>query len=97
MRKSIEINKISNLEELENYRRKLYGIKNLLGHMDGYTFFSDYYVAKMDALEQKYNAFENGEVETSLRLISKKENKLVSLFKMLKKLLFGKKQEDIEF
>ena len=89
--------KISNLEELENYRRKLYGIKNLLGYMDGYTFFSDYYVAKMDALEQKYNAFENGEVETSLRLISKKENKLISLFKMIKKLLFGKKQEDIEF
>ena len=88
--------KISNLEELENYRKKLYSIKYLLGYMDGYTFFNDYYVAKMDELEKKYNAFENRDVVTAIKLITKKENKLVKLFNMLKKLLFGRKtQEDI--
>lgn len=91
--------KISNLEELENYRKKLYGIKYLLGYMDGYTFFNDYYVAKMDELEKKYNAFENGDVVTAIKLITKKENKFVKLFNMLKKLLFGGKEakEDINF
>ena len=83
--------KIYNLEELEIYRKKLYGIKYLLGYMDGYTFFNDYYVEKMDALERKYNAFENGEVETSIKLNSKKENKILSFFNLIKKLLFGEK------
>ena len=48
---------ISNLEEVENYRRKLYTFKDYLGCTEGYTFFNDYYVNKMEQLENKYNAF----------------------------------------
>lgn len=82
---------ISNLEEVENYRRKLYTFKDYLGCTEGYTFFNDYYVNKMEQLENKYNALENGTVENAIKLITKKESKIISFFKALKKLIFGKK------
>ena len=90
-------NSISNLEEVENYRRKLYNFKDYLGSMEGYTFFNDYYVNKMMELEKKYNAIENGEVETAIKVISKKENIFVSIFKAIKRLILGKdkKEENI--
>ena len=83
-------NSISNLEEVENYRRKLYNFKDYLGCMEGYTFFNDYYVNKMMELEKKYNSIENGEVETAIKVITKKENIFVSIFKAIKRLLLGK-------
>ena len=82
-------NNISTLEDVENYRRKLYNFKDYLGSMEGYTFFNDYYVNKMIELEEKYNAIENGEVETAIKVISKKENIFVSIFKAIKKLILG--------
>ena len=82
---------ISNLEEVENYRRKLYTFKDYLGCTEGYTFFNDYYVNKMEQLENKYNALENGNVENAIKLITKKESKIISFFKALKKLIFGEK------
>ena len=51
---------ISNLEELEDYRRKLYSFRNLLATTEGYTFFNDYYVEKIAQVEHKYNVLENG-------------------------------------
>ena len=80
---------ISNLEEVENYRKKLYTFRDYLGFAEGYTFFNDYYINKMEELEEKYNAIENGVVETSLKVISRKENKIIAFFKALKKLVFG--------
>lgn len=82
---------ISNLEEVENYRRKLYTFKDYLGCTEGYTFFNDYCVNKMEQLENKYNALENGNVENAIKLITKKESKIISFFKALKKLIFGEK------
>lgn len=82
---------ISNLEEVENYRRKLYTFKDYLGCTEGYTFFNDYYVNKMEQLENKYNALENGNVENAIKLITKNESKIISFFKALKKLIFGEK------
>lgn len=87
-------NEITNLEEVENYRRKLYYFKDYLGAVEGYTFFNDYYVSKMEALEEKYNALENGEVITALKIVSKKENKFITFIKKLKKLFFGESKED---
>ena len=86
-------NDITNLEQVENYRKKLYNFKDYLGFAEGYTFFNDYYVQKMNELENKYNAIENGEVELALKLITKKENKLIALFKAIKKLIFGEKAQ----
>ncbi len=93
-------NTISNLEELEKYRKKLYSFKDYLGFAEGYTFFSEYYVNKMEELENKYIALENGteEIPTKLKVITKKENKIIAFFKTLKKLIFSSKssKETIE-
>ena len=85
--------KISNLEELEIYRKKLYSFKDYLGFADGYTFFNDYYIEKMSALEHKYNILENGGIETAINLQSKKDNKILAFFKALKKLILGQKDK----
>ena len=89
-------NNISNLEELEAYRKKLYSFKDCLGIAEGYSFFNNYYVRKMEALEEKYNAFENGTYETSLKVLSKKENKIIAFFRAIKKLIFGESKETIK-
>lgn len=92
-----EFNRILTLEDVENYRKKLYSFKNYLGHTEGYTFFNDYYVSKMEALEKKYNALENGdlnEIETAIRLITKKESLFVKFINKIKKILFGSSQEE---
>lgn len=86
-------NHISNLEEVENYRKKLYSFKDYLGSTEGYTFFNDYYVNKMEQLEEKYNALENGEVQNAIKIISKKENKIFAIFKSIKKLILGDNTE----
>ena len=87
--------KIVDLEGLEKYRRKLYNFKNYLGHTEGYTFFNDYYVSKMEKLEEKYNLLENGQFETAIKLISKKENKLIKFLKIIKNFVFGTNTEKI--
>lgn len=86
-------NHISNLEEVENYRKKLYSFKDYLGSTEGYTFFNDYYVNKMEQLEEKYNALENGEVQNAIKIIAKKENKIFAIFKAIKKLILGDNTE----
>ena len=86
-------NRIVTLEDVENYRKKLYSFKDYLGHTDGYTFFNDYYVSKMEALEKKYNSLENGNIENSIRLITKKENLFIRFINSIKKFLFGTSHE----
>ena len=90
-----EFLKISNLGQIETYRQKLYSFKDYLGVTDGYTFFNDYYINKMEQLEEKYNALENGEITTYLKVITKKENKLVSILKAIKKLILGSNGENV--
>ena len=85
---------IFDLEGVENYRRKLYSFRDYLGFTEGYTFFSDYYVSKMEELEHKYNLIENGQFETSLKPITKKENMFIKLVKKLKKIIFGTRSEE---
>ncbi len=85
---------ISDLEGIEEYRRKLYTFKDLIGYTEGYTFFNDYYVSKMEELEQKYNLIENGEYETSLKVITKKDNIFLRVIKTLKKIILGSTTEE---
>jgi len=87
--------KILDLEGLEKYRRKLYNFKDSLGHTEGYTFFNDYYVSKMEKLEEKYNLLENGQFETAIKLVTKKENKLIKFLKVIKDLILGTNTEKI--
>lgn len=82
--------KITTLEEVENYRRKLYNFKDYLGSTDGYTFYHDFYVEKMAELEHKYNIIENGGTETALDVKTKKKNLFITLIEKIKS-LFSKK------
>ncbi len=61
-----EYNNISNLEQLENYRRKLNKFEQFVGTTDNYTFFDDYYILMMNKLEHKSNVLENGGIETAI-------------------------------
>ena len=83
-------NKISTLEDVEKYRRKLYNFKDYLGSTDGYTFYHDYYVEQMAKLEHKYNILENGGNETALDVKNRKENLFISLLKKIKDLFIKK-------
>lgn len=86
--------RIIDLEDIEKYRQKLYNFKDYLGYTEGYTFFNDYYVSKMEALEHKYNLLENGQFETSLKLMTKKENIFLQVLKTLKKFIFGSNNQE---
>ena len=85
---------IFDLEGVENYRRKLYGFRNYLGSTEGYSFFNDYYVSKMEELENKYNLIENGQFSVALKPISQKENIFIKILKTLKRIILGKKSEE---
>lgn len=89
------IKKINTLEEVENYRRKLYNFKDYLGSVDGYTFYHDYYVEKMSELEHIYNVIENGGTETALELAGKKESLFSIIIRKIKE-LFAKKDISTE-
>ena len=80
---------ITNLEELDNYRKKLDHFGNLIGRTDNYTFFDDYYTEKMSQLEHKSNVLENGGIETALEY--KKPNLFVSWFRAIKNFVTGEK------
>lgn len=90
-----KIKKIKTLEDLDNYRRKLYNFKDYLGSTDGYTFYHDYYVEKMAELEHKNNILENGGTETALDIRPKKDNIILVIIRKIKE-LFAKKDISTE-
>ena len=76
---------------IENYRNKLYLFKNLLGQVDGDTFFNDYYIDKMEQLEKRYD-INNTEIRD---LVVVKHNFISTLFRKIKA-LFGLQPEYIK-
>ena len=83
---NFEFNKISNLEELDNFRRRIDKYRSILGTTDNYSFFDDFYLEIMNKLEHKSNILENGGTETaisekSFEKISNLVLKIKSLFK----------------
>lgn len=84
---------ISNLEELDNYRRKLESFKNIICRHDGYFFFDNYYTERMCCLEHKCNILENGGIETAVSPI--KSNKLLAFFEKFKK-FFLKRNSNLQ-
>lgn len=85
---------ISNLEEVENYRRELYTFKDYTGFVDGYSDFNDYYVDKMEQLEKKYYELENGSI-APMYLESRKVSKLARIVRFFRK-LFWRNSADTE-
>lgn len=53
------INNVYSSQEIEDFRKKLYSYKDLIGTNDNYSFFYDYYINMMMKLDEKYDALEN--------------------------------------
>lgn len=91
-----EFNRISTIEGIEKYRRKLYDFKDYLGSMDKYVYYNDYYVEKMMALEDKTEILENNITSTATALVEKKTSKVVSFFKYIREIFAVRKLKDEE-
>ena len=85
---------ITNLEELDNYRKKLENFKNLVCTREGYFFFDNYYIEKMCELEHKCNILENGGIETAISVA--KQNKFFAFLAKLKN-IFSKHESNTEY
>ena len=83
--------KISNLEDLENFRHKIYKFSDIIAITNSYNFFDNYYIQSMNKLEHKCNILENGGIETALATNSK--NLFVNLFHKLTAFIFRKENE----
>lgn len=82
---------INTFEDLENYRRKLYNYKQFIGITEGYNFFYNYYIDKMNLLEKKYNDLEiYGEI---ILPVVYKGKKALNLFSKIKDMLSAIKQQ----
>lgn len=75
-------NKISNLEELDNFRKKLDNYRHYIGRASGYYLFDNYYTEKMCSLEHKCNILENGGIETAID--TPRISKFVVIFNKIK-------------
>ena len=83
--------KIKTLEDVDNFRRKLYNYKNLIGTTEEYYFFNNYYILMMEKLESKRNAIEAGVefiIDENTQISITKKNKLLVLLKTIKNFLF---------
>ena len=63
-----EFSTITNLEELENLRHKLYKFQNIIGTVKNYDYYDNYLKIMMNRLEHKCNILENGGTETALNI-----------------------------
>ena len=72
------------IQDIENYREKLYTYKDYIGIVENYTYFNDYYINMMSNLEVVRQS-----IETSTSITIYKKNKLQITFAILRS-LFGK-------
>lgn len=83
-----KFNTISTFVQIEDYRKKLYDFKDLIGYTSTYSFYNDYYVKKMADLEEKRSEIENSITQENLALIPQKQGFIARFFRKLRK-LFG--------
>ena len=88
-------NRITNLEQVENYRRALYNYKDLVGYVDGIDTFNEYYINTMNKLEKKYNELESG-INTENEIVGlpmERSSKLQIVWRTIKRFLFRSGEE----
>ena len=59
---------ITNLENLDNFRKRLTKFDQYVGKVSGYKFYENYFIEMMNKLEHKSNVLENGGIETALSI-----------------------------
>lgn len=82
-----EFHSLLTTEAIEVYRTKLYNYKNYIGITENDTTFAQYYINKMAALEERYEAILN-----NTALVVVKESKLLHFLKTVRN-LFGFERE----
>ena len=75
-----EFKNISNLEELDSFRKCISKFDKYVGKVSGYVFYENYFIEMMNKLEHKSSVFENGGIETAI------DNPSNFVFKFLNKL-----------
>ena len=88
-----EYNSINTMEDLSDFKKKLYNFKNIIGTSDGYTFYNDFYRDLMNALEnKKEELLKYGEISlykqecVALTIIDQSKEKFNFVRIMIKKL-----------
>lgn len=81
------LNNLYSVQDIEDYRKKLYSYKDLLGTTDNYTYFNEYYISLMTKLDEIYEQITG---DTALT-IYKRSLWQILLSKLSK--LFGKANE----
>ena len=56
------IDNIYSSQEIEDFRRKLYNYRDIIGVTENYSFFNDYYINIMTKLDEKYEALDDIEL-----------------------------------
>ena len=84
-------NRIEDVDDVEKYREDLYNFKDLYGESEDYNSFNDYYINKMEELEDKRLSIMR---KTNKLALAKTDNRIVSIFTKIRAVLlklFGKK------
>lgn len=81
------LNNLYSVQDIEDFRRKLYCYKDLLGTTENYTYFNDYYIYLMTKLDEVYEQITG---DTSL-IVYKRSLWQILLSKLSK--LFGRANE----
>lgn len=92
-----EFNKLKTLDDIHEFKNKLYNYKNVIGSNNNYTFYNDFYCSMMNAIENKKDYIKEhnlisipAEECTALMVIDTKTNKIAfakTFFRKLKELL----------
>lgn len=69
-----ETKNLLSITRIEEYRKYLYSFKNLIGTVENYSFFNDFYIKKMNELDARYEALINNK---SLAIVNRSK---VSIF-----------------
>lgn len=81
------LNNLYSIQDIEDFRKKLYSYKDLLGITDNYTYFNEYYINLMSKLDEIYE-----QITGDTSLVVYKRSLLQILLSKLSK-LFGNAQE----
>lgn len=81
------LDNLYSVQDIEDFRKKLYFYKDLLGTTENYTYFNDYYIYLMNKLDEVYE-----QITGNTSLVIYKRNLWQILFSKLSK-LFGKAKE----
>ena len=99
-----EFNKLKTLEDIHDFKNRLYEFKNVIGSNNSYYFYNDFYCSMMNAIETKKEYIKNNgsiylptEECTALMVIDTKKNKIAfvkTLFRKLKELFKSEISKD---